>query len=317
MLNKKFWTYVMAVVAILFVAIALIAGATDQVDANIFSSGGFFASMMVIGSIGDVTDQETTGDSISGYVYLIETNQIRRDVPFPKPNASRELSSIPMKAGQYMQYFEAHGHPSFMNKTDKGDITVTSENTFSMVMGGFRDKIADFVEQKSGGKFVIIYKDIDSGQLFVIGSIDRPVVLKGSETKIDKDSRSASFTFSNTALQLPVKYTGAIVEAPAAAHTQGATALSVPASNNQISIPNGTSATYAIATVSGLSANDKGRCITLLGEGAANAATIADNTAFVLEDGATWTARAGSRITFRVLDPATLVEVPGSRVQTV
>ena len=46
-------------------------------------------------------------------------------------------------------------------------------------------------------------------------------------------------------------------------------------------------------------------------------ATVAENDVFILEDGATWTARAGSRITFRVIDTDTLVEIAGSRIQTV
>ena len=50
--------------------------------------------------------------------------------------------------------------------------------------------------------------------------------------------------------------------------------------------------------------------------GTDKAATIADGTTFILEDGATWTAKAGSSITFRVLDPSTLIEVSGSRIQT-
>ena len=83
------------------------------------------------------------------------------------------------------------------------------------------------------------------------------------------------------------------------------------------SIPDCTSSSKAIATVSGLAANDKGRYITLIGEGVEYPATVAENDVFILEDGATWTARAGSRITFRVIDTDTLVEIAGSRIQTV
>ena len=72
----------------------------------------------------------------------------------------------------------------------------------------------------------------------------------------------------------------------------------------------------AITTVSGLTATDKGRYITREGTGTDKAATSADGNSVVLEDGATWTAKAGSSITFMVLDASTLVEVSGSRVQT-
>ena len=99
-------------------------------------------------------------------------------------------------------------------------------------------------------------------------------------------------------------------------HTAGTKDLAVKSTSNSYEIPNGTDATYAIETVSGLTNNDKGRHITLTGTGTDKAATIADGATFILEDGVTWTAKAGSSITFRILDPATLIEVSGSRIQT-
>ena len=112
------------------------------------------------------------------------------------------------------------------------------------------------------------------------------------------------------------KYVGDIVKAPAEVHAAGTKELAIKPTSNSYEIPNGTAATYVIETVSGLTNNDKGRYITLTGSGTDKAATIADGTTFILEDGATWTAKAGSSITFRVLDPATLIEVSGSRIQT-
>ena len=93
--------------------------------------------------------------------------------------------------------------------------------------------------------------------------------------------------------------------------------LAITAGNDVISIPSGTgSAAVPITAVSGLTANDAGRVITLLGTGTEKLATIADGTTFVLAGGSTWTAKAGSKISFQVLDASTLVEVLGSRVQT-
>lgn len=103
---------------------------------------------------------------------------------------------------------------------------------------------------------------------------------------------------------------------PAASHAADATKLTIKPANNRYAIPDGSEATYAISTVDGLTANDKGRYITLEGTGTDKAATIAESSAFILIDGATWTAKAGSSITFQVLDPSTLIEVEGSRVQT-
>ncbi len=153
-------------------------------------------------------------------------------------------------------------------------------------------------------------------QWYILGNYDRPMVLSSFESKNDKDGRYVTYTFTRTSIDQYYKYTGDIVRAPAAAHTADATALAIKSTNNRYTIPDGSEGTYAISTVSGLTANDKGRYITLEGTGTDKAATIADGNSFVLEDGATWTAKAGSSITFMVLDASTLVEVSGSRVQT-
>ena len=142
------------------------------------------------------------------------------------------------------------------------------------------------------------------------------MVLSSFEAKNDKDGRYITFTFKRTSIDQFYKYVGDIVRVPAASHTADATKLTVKSSNNRYEIPDGSEATYAISTVEGLTANDKGRHITLEGIGTDKAATIAESSTLILIDGATWTAKAGASITFQVLDPSTLIEVEGSRVQT-
>lgn len=279
-------------------------------------SGTTLAAMMVIGDVGDVSDRKTHGSNIAYKIYLVDVDQINSDVPFPLPNQQREISTIPMKAGQYMKYFVAHDIPTYTSTGEKGDITTSGTNTFVAVMGGMRDQLLDFIEQHAGGKFIILFKEAGDSQWYILGNYDRPMVLSAFESKNDKDGRYVTYTFTRTSIDQYYKYTGDIVRAPAEAHTAGATALAIKSTNNRYTIPNGSGATYAISTVSGLTANDKGRYITLEGTGTDKAATIADGNNFVLEDGATWTAKSGSSITFMVLDASTLVEVTGSRVQT-
>lgn len=221
-----------------------------------------------------------------------------------------------MRAGQYMKYFAAHDIPTYTSTGEKGDITTSGTNTFIAVMGGMRDQLLDFIEQHAGGKFIILFKEVGDSQWYILGNYDRPMVLSSFESKNDKDGRYVTYTFTRTSIDQYYKYTGDIVRAPAAAHTADATELVIKSTNNRYTIPDGDAATYAISTVSGLTANDKGRYITLEGTGTDKAATIADGNSFVLEDGATWTAKAGSSITLMVLDASTLVEVSGSRVQT-
>lgn len=315
-MKRKIFLSLMVLLAIAFVAWMLIDPVASAHICMPGLGGTTFASMIAIGDVGDVSDRQTAGSNIAYKVYLIDVSQINSDVKFPKRNASREVGTIPMKAGQYMKYFEAHDIPTYTATGEKGDITTSGENNFAIVMGGMRDQLLDFTEQHAGGKFVILFKEVGEDQWYIIGEYDRPMILQSFEAKNDKDGRYVTFTFKRTSIDQYCKYVGDIVRTPSTAHAADAATLAIKPESNRYTVPDGSAATYAINAVSGVTANDKGRYITLEGAGTDKAATIADGAAFVLEDGATWTAKAGSQITFRIMDTATLVEVPGSRIQT-
>lgn len=314
-LQLKFFLCLM----LLFASVSTISAITSLDDAKVSTEivvGTTMASMMAIGSIDDVADKEVAGESIAYKVWLIETKQLDGSRSFPIPNASREVSSLPMLDGEYMHYFEAHDIPTYTSSGEKGDLTISSTNTLTIIMGGVRDQLLKFIEEKAGCKFLIIFQECESNNRFILGNPCKPMVLKSFNLKNDKENRSVTFTFENKSIKQYHKYVGDIIVKDAVTITAGATALATQPGVNTYKIPNGSSATYALATVSGLTASDKGRTITLVGTGSDKAATVADNTSFVLEDGATWTAKAGSQISFRVLDSTTLVEIQGSRVQT-
>lgn len=304
---------------LLFASVSTIAAITSPEDAKVSTEillGTSFASMMAIGSIDDVSDKEVAGESIAYKVWLIEAKQLDSLRQFPIPNASREVSSLPMPGGEYMQYFEAHDIPTYGSSGEKGDLTISSTNTFTIIMGGVRDQLLNFIEEKAGCKFIIIFQECESNNRYIVGNPCKPMILKSYSLKNDKENRSVTFVFENKSIKQYHKYVGDIITKAPATHTAGAVSLTLSASNNTYKIPDGTSATYAIASVTGLTNTDKGRIITLIGSGTDKAATVPDNTSFILEDGATWTARAGSQISFRVLDPTTLVEIQGTRIQT-
>jgi hypothetical protein len=315
-LQTRFFLSLLTFLAFVFAAFML----TDADSASIcmpgLGSSTILASMMLIGDVGDVSDRLTHGSNIAYKVYLIDVNQIDQSVNFPVPNVNREVATLPMKNGEYMKYFEAHDIPAYTATGEKGDITTSGDNSLVLVMGGMRDQLLTFVEEHAGGKFIILFKEVGAEQWYIIGSYDRPMILQSFEAKNDKDGRYITFTFKRTSIDQYYKYVGDIVRAPAMVYTAGQTTLNISKTNNRYTIPNGEAATYAINAVSGLTANDKGRYITLEGTGTTYAATIADGSSFILEDGTTWIASAGSQITFRVMDSTTLVEVSGSRVQT-
>ena len=313
-IQLRFFLSLMTLIALVFV-VGMILEPDSTLGITGFS-GTTMAALMAIGDVDDVSDRKTHGSNIAYKVYLVDIDQVNPDVAFPLPNANREISTIPMKEGQYMKYFIAHDIPTFTATGEKGDITTSGENNFVIIMGGMRDQLLDFVEQHAGGKFIIIFKEVGETQWYILGNYDRPMVLSSFEAKNDKDGRYITFTFKRTSIDQYYKYVGDIIRVPAASHAADATKLTINPANNRYAIPDGSEATYAISTVDGLTANDKGRYITLEGTGTDKAATIAESSAFILIDGATWTAKAGSSITFQVLDPSTLIEVEGSRVQT-
>lgn len=273
-----------------------------------------FASMAVVGNIDDVSDRDTHGSAISYIVYLVALDQIDRTKPFPQPNAQREVAPIPLKPGEIPHYFEAHDIPSFTATTEKGDITTSGENSFVLIMGGARVNLYNFIEEYSGGKFIIFYKHVKSSDWYILGELERPIILANTEVKDDKDGRYGTFTFKRNSVDLPLLYTGNPAVVAAGEVAAGATSITIKANTNTYKIANGTTGAAAIASVSGLTKADKGRYITLIGAGTDKPATIADGSTFVLEDGATWTAKEGASITLRVLDTTTLVEVSRTEV---
>ena len=312
---KKLFLGVLTIFAVVFLA-----GIFMEPD-FILNMGGFCTtqamSMMLIGDIKDVSDRQTHGANIAYQVYLINLDQIDNNVRFPKPNANREVGQIPMKAGEYMRYFEAHDIPTYTGTGEKGDITTSGENVFTIIMGGMRDQLLNFQEEYAGGKFIVLFHEIREDDWYILGSYDRPLIFSSFENKNDKDGRYVTYTFKRTSIDQYYKYVGAIIKSEAGAHAADSAILSLKAGIDVYTIPSGGSGPYAITGVSGITASDKGRYITLEGTGMGDAsAIIADSDVFILEDGTAWTAKAGSRITFRVMDATTLVEVEGSRVQT-
>ena len=290
--------------------VALLLGAL--LDHSLLSTGGSglsLASMAILGHIDDVSDRDTHGSDISYIVYLLALDQIDRTKPFPQPNASREVAAVPLKTGEIPHYFEAHDIPTFTGTTEKGDITTTGENSFVIIMGGARVPLYNFIEEYSGGKFILFFKHVKKKEWYILGELERPVILANTETKDDKDGRYTTFTFKRSSVDLPLVYTGNPAVTAAGTVAADATTIAVTPEANSYTIANGTSAAAAIATVSGLTKADKGRYITLLGAGTDKPATIADGATFILEDGATWTAKTGASITLRVFDTTTLIEV--------
>ncbi len=300
-------------IAMLF-AVAIISDAItmEQVFTAGSASGVMCASMALIGNIGRVSDKFTAGKQIIARVILITLDQIDETVPFPVPNAAREVGTIPLKNGEYMHSFQAIDD-SLEDKSSgsKGDITTEVTNEFTFILGGHRGQIHQFLEDHAGDRFIIIYQMTDRSY-WVVGNDLKPMLLKSFERLNGKDSRSATVTFGNTSFEQPYKYVGAIVTVPPVELAADATSIAFTAAHQYTTGDNAGATT--IATFSGLSASDIGRTVEICGGGGAYPSQIAETDGIILRGGETWKGNAGSSIIFQVLDANTLVEV--SRVQT-
>jgi len=306
-------TFIFAVIGLFACSIAIDYGMNTLESIGVIGSGVSYCMMAAIGNIGRVSDRETAGAQISSRIWLIELGQIDDSVQFPRPNANGEVGTIPLKNGEYMHYFETVDDSLEDKSTgSKGEITTAVTNSFTFIMGGYRRQLQRFMEEHAGDRFIIIYQMASDAQYYIIGNDLKPMLLKAFDRTNNKESRSVSFTFENNSFLQPQKYVGAIVKESPAAIAANATNLAIT-SANQYQTGANTAAT-TIATISGLAAADEGRIIEIVGGGGANPTHIDSIAAIVLKGDVTWIANAGSRLTLKVLDSETLVEV--SRVQT-
>lgn len=172
------------------------------------ASTGFglsLASMALIGSIDDVSDRDTHGSEIAYQIVLISVEQLADKFNFPQPSPTDRTVTIGksiLKAGESAHYFEAHTIPTLLSNTEKGDITTTGTNTFTVIMGGDRTALKNFVEEYSGGKFIILFKHIKDTVWHIIGEAERPMVLSTTESKNDADGRYTTLTFTRNSVYL-------------------------------------------------------------------------------------------------------------------
>ncbi|MBV5334354.1 MAG: hypothetical protein JZU49_00930 [Sulfuricurvum sp.] len=270
-------------------------------------------TMAQVGNLAQPSSVDTAANQIGFRLYLVARDQIDDTVAFPLPNSARELGNIPLKAGELWHYFEGvENSIKYTGTGEAGDITPTFGKTIPIIIK-YSNEALNFVEQYTGKGFVVAWPICETSEKEIVGTFCKPIKLQKFEVKQDADGKYIMLEFGNTHWRQPLKYVGDLTFAAATTVAAGATALTVGASGlYQLSDH---TATVILATVSGLTADDYGRYITLNAPAAAtNAPTIADNSVYILRDGDTWTANPGSSITFQVLDDSTLVEI--SRVQT-
>jgi hypothetical protein len=271
------------------------------------------ATFISIGHIDDPTDKYTQGNRIAWEVYLVHTDQIDTSVQWPYPNASREVADIPLLAGQYPLSFKCHSNPKYNATGEKGDYTIDPTKTFDLVLGDtFKNQVLNLIEDYAGGKYIIFFREVETSQKYILGTYDKPMYFQSYELKND-DASVALIKFQNKSIRQYYKYVGSIQTAAPTEIADDATALTVGTSDKYNTANGNTVSIKTIATVTGIAPVDYQRTITIYGTGGTYPHAIANSTVFILKNEETWTGTAGSRITLRIVDSDTLVEI--ERVQ--
>ncbi|MFW5944670.1 MAG: hypothetical protein ACOCTU_05365, partial [Bacteroidota bacterium] len=239
----------------------------DTLGAILMGSGslklGF--AMSNIGDIQEISDKYSSPRQIGMRIYLVAVEQIDTDEAFPTPNAEREISTIPLKSGEYMKYFEAvDGTPNENASGEKGDIVTTTTRNFEFTIAGNRDKSLDFLEEYSGKGFVLIYSIGEDETKYLLGSRFKPMVLSNFDRQGGgPDGRYVTLTFSSEYWRQPLKYVGSIIrQSP---ETVDADATTIPiTSNDRYRLSDGSTDTVTINDVSGVGEADHGRVVNIL-----------------------------------------------------
>lgn len=267
-------------------------------------------TMANIGNIARPSSIDTAANQIGFRLWLASQDQMDDTVPFPLPNANRELAAIPLKEGETFHYFEGvENSIKYTGTGESGDISPKFGKTITIIIK-YTDAALNYVEEFTGKGFFLGWKICETAQAECVGTFCKPVILQKFEVKQDGDGKYISLEFGNTHWRQPLKYVGDLNVSTATVVETGETELPIGAAGTyQL-----TAGAAALATVSGITSADYGRYITVKAPTSGTAPTIPDSAVFVLRAGVTWTANPGASITFQILDSTTLVEI--SRITT-
>ena len=286
---------------------------------SLFGAGSIVtAGVIGLGSVnGDPSNEYKTGKQVKARLWFIEAAQYDDTQQFPS-RVNREIGNIPLKNGEYWHYINSVlDSPEPKWSGQMGDVAATIKNELTYILGGMANDVFDHLEKGIGRGFYIVWQVCATGEFFIAGNACKPLRMTKFDGGSDKDKTATTVTFEVDCGELYCKYVGNTPSQPAV-NVAADAATFVLAANPQYQLASGSSAVVPITGITGTTDADVNRVITLLGSGGTHPSTIASTaTGFLLVGGATWTANAGSQVSFRIFkDGATsykFMEVPGSR----
>jgi len=244
-------------------------------------------------------DNTGVGGNKKDRIVIIDTDDINLD-SFPERDSSgiAITGDIPLKEGAYMVELYATQNTIKCLAEGAGDPDAKGiTQTVEFEHPGNSNDIRAFRQYWMNRNVMILIQRCSSGKRDLFGTPCAPLQMT-FKTQDDKDKNITIFTFTSIQKGIDIADYQGNVSFDTVKDTVDADATSVDVVNGpgEYQLTTGTA---AAATITTLLNPVNGAVYTLLGSGGSHPSTITSANDFVLASGTTWTALAGSRITFR------------------
>ena len=223
---------------------------------------------------------------------------------FPKA-VNATISSNVLLPGKKHRIFDAKINtitPTGTAGASQGTVALT----ISPQVEGFSKEVLDFIYKINGERIIVIWEDCTTKQLFIAGSPCSGGLLVAITNlgKMDDGFYGAVLEMKGGDCPEPFYfYDGPVIlDTP---QLVAANAITFPLTESyQYQLSENTSATV-LTDISGVSDDNVGRIIELIGGGVNFPTTINASSKFILRNGVSWVGTQGSRITFQIVKTGT------------
>lgn len=217
---------------------------------------------------------------------------------WPAP-VNATINSVPMIPGKVMHYIDCAVKSIKTNAVSVGDIAPEGDLTITSTIDGLSKPLLAFLWGNNGEDMVVIWEQCDTKQKFIAGSPCSGLKFTFTRVGTDDNSTGVALQWKGQCPDPFNYFDGEIpVEAPQAV-APDATTIALGA-KSAYQVGENTVAT-AITEITNITENDVNRIIDVIGNGVANASTIAASSKFILRSGSTFVASDGARITFLIV----------------
>ena len=219
---------------------------------------------------------------------------------FPK-SIGKTILSNPLLPGKTFRFLDAKTN-SINPTSAAGKSQGTLALTLTPEIEGFSKDVLDFIYMLNGERVIVVWEDCKTGTMFIAGSPCSGGLLVSITTlgKTDTGFWGAVLEMKGDDCPEPFYfYEGPVLlDAPQAVPANAATFALTDKYQYQLSE---NTANTVLTGITGVTDNQVGRIVELIGGGINFPTTINPSASFLLRNGVSWVGTQGSRITFQIV----------------